>query len=82
VSWSIDDFGVGQTSLSYLFCLPISELKIDRSFIAHMRHDESHAAIARAIVDLGHNLSFRGVGEGVEDASVFHELDVVGCDIA
>jgi EAL domain-containing protein (putative c-di-GMP-specific phosphodiesterase class I) len=47
-----------------------------------MRHDESHAAIVRAIVDLGHNLGFRVVGEGVEDVSVFHELDVVGCDIA
>jgi diguanylate cyclase (GGDEF)-like protein len=82
VSLSIDDFGVGQTSLSYLSSLPISELKIDRSFITDMRHDESHAAIVRAIVDLGHNLGFRVVGEGVEDVSVFHELDVVGCDIA
>ena len=82
VSLSIDDFGVGQTSLSYLSSLPISELKIDRSFITDMRHDESHAAIVRAIVDLGHNLGFRVVGEGVEDVAVFHELSVVGCDIA
>jgi diguanylate cyclase (GGDEF)-like protein len=82
VSLSIDDFGVGQTSLSYLSSLPISELKIDRSFITDMRHDESHAAIVRAIVDLGHNLGFRVVGEGVEDVAVFHELSVVGCDVA
>jgi diguanylate cyclase (GGDEF)-like protein len=82
VSLSIDDFGVGQTSLSYLSSLPISELKIDRSFITDMRHDESHAAIVRAIVDLGHNLGFRVVGEGVEDVAVFHELSIIGCDIA
>jgi diguanylate cyclase (GGDEF)-like protein len=82
VSLSIDDFGVGQTSLSYLSSLPISELKIDRSFITDMRYDESHAAIVRAIVDLGHNLGFRVVGEGVEDVAVFHELSVVGCDVA
>jgi diguanylate cyclase len=82
VSLSIDDFGVGQTSLSYLSSLPISELKIDRSFITDMRHDESHAAIVRAIVDLGHNLGLRVVGEGVEDEAVFHELNVVGCDVA
>lgn len=82
VQLSIDDFGVGQTSLSYLSSLPISELKIDRSFITDMRHDESHAAIVRAIVDLGHNLGFRVVGEGVEDAAVFQELTGVGCDVA
>ena len=67
---SIDDFGVGQTSLSYLSSLPISELKIDRSFITDMRSDDGHAAIVNAIVDLGHNLGFRVVGEGVEDAEV------------
>jgi diguanylate cyclase (GGDEF)-like protein len=79
---SIDDFGVGQTSLSYLSSLPISELKIDRSFITDMRSDDRHAAIVRAIVDLGHNLGFRVVGEGVEDVGVLHELTVAGCDVA
>jgi EAL domain-containing protein (putative c-di-GMP-specific phosphodiesterase class I) len=73
---------VGQTSLSYLSSLPISELKIDRGFITDMRHSESHAAIVHAIVDLGHNLGFRVVGEGVEDVEVFHELGLVGCDVA
>jgi diguanylate cyclase len=82
VSLSIDDFGVGQTSLSYLSSLPISELKIDRSFITDMRDDDGHAAIVRAIVDLGHNLGFRVVGEGVEDVGVLHELSVAGCDVA
>jgi diguanylate cyclase len=82
VSLSIDDFGVGQTSLSYLSSLPISELKIDRSFITDMRSDDGHAAIVRAIIDLGHNLGFRVVGEGVEDADVLRELTVTGCDVA
>ncbi|MCU1362661.1 MAG: diguanylate cyclase/phosphodiesterase [Acidimicrobiaceae bacterium] len=82
VHLSIDDFGVGQTSLGYLSSLPVSELKIDRSFISDMRSDQSHAAIVRAIIDLGHNLGFRVVGEGVEDAAVLHELSVAGCNVA
>jgi diguanylate cyclase len=82
VSLSIDDFGVGQTSLSYLSSLPISELKIDRSFVTDMRSDESHSAIVHAIIDLGHNLGFRVVGEGIEDAPVLDALNFAGCDVA
>jgi diguanylate cyclase (GGDEF)-like protein len=82
VSLSIDDFGVGQTSLSYLSSLPISELKIDRSFVTDMRSDESHSAIVQAIIDLGHNLGFRVVGEGIEDAPVLDALNLAGCDVA
>jgi diguanylate cyclase (GGDEF)-like protein len=78
---SIDDFGVGQTSLSYLSSLPVTELKIDRSFVTDMRDNESHAAIVRAIIDLAHNLGFRVVGEGVEDVDVLHALSVIGCDV-
>lgn len=81
INLSIDDFGVGQTSLSYLSSLPVTELKIDRSFVTDMRHNESHAAIVRAIIDLAHNLGFRVVGEGVEDVDVFHALSVIGCDV-
>jgi diguanylate cyclase (GGDEF)-like protein len=79
---SIDDFGVGQTSLGYLSSLPVSELKIDRTFITDMRSNESHAAIVRAIVDLGHNLGFRVVGEGVEDTAALDQLSDTGCDVA
>jgi len=82
VHLSIDDFGVGQTSLGYLSSLPVSELKIDRSFITDMRSDDSHAAIVQAIVDLGHNLGFRVVGEGVEDGDVLDVLTADGCDVA
>lgn len=79
---SIDDFGVGQTSLSYLSTLPITELKIDRMFITDMKRHYGHAAIVRSIIDLAHNLGFRVVGEGVEDESVFDALALGGCDIA
>jgi diguanylate cyclase (GGDEF)-like protein len=82
VHLSIDDFGVGQTSLSYLSSLPISELKIDRMFITDMKQHFGHAAIVRSIIDLAHNLGFRVVGEGVEDESVYDELALGGCDVA
>jgi predicted signal transduction protein with EAL and GGDEF domain len=79
---SIDDFGSGQTSLGYLSTLPIYELKIDRSFIADMLDDPAHAAIVRSIVELGHNLAFRVVGEGVETDEVLAKLTGTGCDLA
>jgi EAL domain-containing protein (putative c-di-GMP-specific phosphodiesterase class I) len=82
VHLSIDDFGVGQTSLSYLSSLPISELKIDRMFITDMNQNYGHAAIVRSIIDLAHNLGFRVVGEGVEDESVFDQLALGRCDVA
>ena len=78
---SIDDFGSGQTSLGYLSTLPISELKIDRSFIADMHEDGGHAAIVRSIVELGHNLGFSVVGEGVETEDVLEHLVATGCDL-
>ncbi len=81
VQVSIDDFGVGQTSLSYLSSLPISELKIDRMFITDMSEDFGHAAIVRSIIDLAHNLGFRVVGEGVEDGSAFEQLTLGNCDV-
>ena len=79
---SIDDFGTGQTSLGYLATLPISELKIDRSFIADMLESPAHAAIVRSIVELGHNLGFRVVGEGVENEAILAALTTTGCDVA
>ena len=53
---SLDDFGIGQTSLGYLSSLPVHELKIDKSFVMDMLANPAHAAIVRSIVDLGHNL--------------------------
>jgi diguanylate cyclase (GGDEF)-like protein len=82
VKISIDDFGCGQTSLGYLSTLPIHELKIDRSFIADMVVNPAHAAIVRSIVDLGHNLDLKVVGEGVETIDTWNALRATGCDAA
>jgi diguanylate cyclase (GGDEF)-like protein len=82
VKISLDDFGTGHTSLGYLSALPLHELKIDRTFIADMLHNSAHAAIVRSIIDLGHNLELRVVGEGVESSHVLASLHDSGCDIA
>ena len=79
---SLDDFGTGQTSLRYLTSLPIDELKIDMSFVTDMLENRSHAAIVRAIIDLGHNLGLRVVAEGIETREVFRALHESGCDVA
>jgi diguanylate cyclase (GGDEF)-like protein len=79
---SLDDFGIGQTSLGYLSSLPVHELKIDKSFVLDMLANPAHAAIVRSIVDLGHNLKLRVVGEGVETDDVFATLREAGCDLA
>jgi diguanylate cyclase (GGDEF)-like protein len=79
---SLDDFGRGQTSLGYLSALPIHELKIDRSFVGDALENTAHAAIVRSIIELGHNLALRVVGEGVETEDVLDYLRDSGCDIA
>jgi len=79
---SLDDFGVGQTSLGYLSSLPVDELKIDKSFVTDMLENHSHAAIVRSVVELGHNLSLRVVAEGVETLEVLESLRDSGCDMA
>ncbi len=79
---SIDDFGVGYTSLGQLKNLPVSEIKIDKSFVMMMTQDPSNALIVRGIVDLGHNLGFTLVAEGVESEQILTALAGLGCDIA
>jgi diguanylate cyclase (GGDEF)-like protein len=78
---SIDDFGCGQTSLGYLSNLPIRELKVDRSFVGDMDANDAHAAIVRSVVELGHNLGFEVVAEGVETPDVLAALERAGCDL-
>ncbi len=82
VAVSLDDFGVGQTSLGYLATLPIQELKIDRSFVTDLLDNPTHAAIARSITDLAGSLGLRVVAEGVETAAVADELHLFGCGLA
>jgi EAL domain-containing protein (putative c-di-GMP-specific phosphodiesterase class I) len=79
---SVDDFGTGYSSLSYLKRLPVSEIKIDRTFISNMLSDESDATIVRSTVDLAHNLGLRVVAEGVEDPLTWKELGRLGCEQA
>ena len=79
---SIDDFGTGQTSLGYLSALPVDEMKIDMSFIADMTRNRGHSAIVQSIVELGHNLGFQVVGEGVETDEIQAALAATGCDLA
>ncbi|MHB8618593.1 MAG: EAL domain-containing protein, partial [Chloroflexota bacterium] len=80
VGLSIDDFGTGYSSLSYLKRLPVDELKIDKSFVMDMAHDENDATIVRSIVELAHNLGLRVVAEGVCDQRVWDLLADLGCD--
>lgn len=79
---SLDDFGVGQTSLSYVAALPIAEFKIDKSFVTDMTDNPVHAAIVKSIVELGHGLSMHVVAEGVETAAAATALANLGCAIA
>jgi diguanylate cyclase (GGDEF)-like protein len=79
---SIDDFGAGYTSLGQLKNLPVTELKIDRSFVTTMIEDPSNALIVRSVIDLGHSLGFTLVAEGVETEQILAALAGAGCDVA
>jgi diguanylate cyclase (GGDEF)-like protein len=79
---SIDDYGEGQTSLSYLKTLPVHELKIDQIFIKQIDRDEKDATIVRSTIGLAHSLGFRAVAEGVENAAILVLLRELGCDEA
>jgi diguanylate cyclase (GGDEF)-like protein len=77
----IDDFGTGFSAFSYLHYLPITKIKLDRSFIAAIS-DPDHEALVGGLVDLGHRLGCRVTGEGVETAEQLRFLLRVGCDEA
>jgi diguanylate cyclase (GGDEF)-like protein len=82
VRLSLDDFGAGYTSLSQLTSIPISEIKIDRSFVMRMAEDPGSALIVSSVVELGHNLGLTLVAEGVENEHNLRELAGLGCDVA
>jgi EAL domain-containing protein (putative c-di-GMP-specific phosphodiesterase class I) len=82
VTISIDDYGTGQSSLSYLQTLPATELKIDRSFVTSVATDPRNAIMVRSTIALAHELGMTVVAEGVEDAECLAALAGMGCDTA
>jgi diguanylate cyclase (GGDEF)-like protein len=80
VRLSIDDFGMGYSSLGSLKKMPVDELKIDRSFVMDMAHDSDDAAIVKSIVDMAHTLGLEVVAEGVETLEVACTLRALGCE--
>jgi diguanylate cyclase (GGDEF)-like protein len=81
VQLSVDDFGTGYSSMSYLKVLPVSELKVDRSFVRHMAADQDDAVLVQSAIDLGHNLGLSVVAEGVEDNDTLTALRELGVDL-
>ena len=79
---SLDDFGTGWSSLSYLQRLPVGELKIDRSFICDLAASDTDSSIVEATVALARNLGLTTVAEGVESAESWERLVRLGCDVA
>ncbi len=81
VRCALDDFGTGQTSLALLKQLPISELKIDKSFVQNLRADSGDAIIVKSIIDLGHNMGLHVTAEGVESNYCWNLLNSYGCNL-
>jgi EAL domain-containing protein (putative c-di-GMP-specific phosphodiesterase class I) len=79
---AVDDFGTGYSSLAYLKQLPVTTLKVDRSFVMSMESDEDDAIIVRSTIALGRSLGLRVVAEGVESESALNDLRDLGCDFA
>lgn len=82
VGLSVDDFGTGYSSLTHLRKLPVTELKIDKSFVMTMMTNDQDAVIVRALVDLGRSLGLRTVAEGVESPEALGMLRTYQCDEA
>jgi diguanylate cyclase (GGDEF)-like protein/PAS domain S-box-containing protein len=80
VSLAMDDFGTGYSSLSYLRRFPLDIIKIDRSLVTGIEHEEEVAMIARAVISLGQSLRKTVVAEGVENQAQFDFLRYQGCD--
>lgn len=77
---SIDDFGTGYSSLIHLKQLPISQIKIDRSFIRDLNVDPNSISIVNTIIELAHNLKLLVIAEGAEERSTINFLRKLGCD--
>jgi diguanylate cyclase len=82
VKLSIDDFGTGFSSLTYMRRLPVSELKLDRTFLTGAPRDPRAVSVIRSTVDLAHSLGLRIVAEGIENLEALALVDDLGCDAA
>ena len=82
IAISIDDYGTGQSTLSYLRQLPVSELKIDRSFVQNAHVNAHDAVLVRSTVQMAHELGLKVVAEGVEAEECLAFLREIGCDMA
>jgi len=80
IKLSIDDFGTGYSSLAYLKELPVSELKIDKSFVMHMQQNENDRIIVNSTIELAHNMGLKVVAEGIENIDTWVLLNDMGCD--
>ncbi|NJC33502.1 EAL domain-containing protein (putative c-di-GMP-specific phosphodiesterase class I)/CHASE2 domain-containing sensor protein/GGDEF domain-containing protein [Sphingomonas jejuensis] len=77
---SVDDYGTGQSTMSYLKRFPAQELKIDKSFVQAMLASSSDQILVRSTIDMAHELGLKVVAEGVEDAATLAALSACGCD--
>ena len=80
VGLSLDDFGTGMSSLTQLYKMPFSEVKVDGSLISEVIDAKPAATVVRSIIDLAHNLSLSVCAEGVETSPQFEFLEQLGCD--
>lgn len=78
---SIDDYGTGQSTMSYLQRLPADEIKIDQSFVRTIVENESNQVLVKSAIEMAHALGFKVVAEGIEDQQCFDMLKKMQCDI-
>ena len=78
---SIDDYGTGQSTLSYLQRLPVSEIKLDQSFVKTMTTDNANRVMVKSTIKMAHDLGLKIVAEGIEDQPCLELLTRYGCDI-
>jgi EAL domain-containing protein (putative c-di-GMP-specific phosphodiesterase class I) len=80
IALSLDDFGTGTSSITQLYRMPFTELKIDRSLVSELPHTQAAATVVTAIVELAHRLSLTVCAEGIETDAQFQFMDAAGCE--